>query len=137
MKQGIQTTLKQNKMIVDYGCYFLCLLELSGRLTGLEISEGRIYDFYFNFVNNGAMKKDCTILDPAWIMKYLTGKKFDFTRPLKTPDYPYYVIENTKQGYTHFTLMWNNESWDPLDPLRPAAKDYKPNSYRLLRELVI
>jgi hypothetical protein len=78
------------------------------------------------------MKSDCTILDPAFILGDLTGKKYRFSRTIAQPAYPYYIIENVKPGYTHFTLWYNGALWDPLDPVRPAAKQYKPRSYRLL-----
>jgi hypothetical protein len=104
---------------------------LGGRLSGRDY-EGDIMRLYSEYVSDGAMKSDCTILDPAYIMRDLTGKKYVFTRPKEKPDYPYYIIENTKPYYTHFTLFYNGEIWDPLDPAREAAKLYKPNSYRLL-----
>jgi hypothetical protein len=99
-------------------------------LTIYDVDNG--YRFY---TEHGAMKSDCTILDPAFILGNITGKEYRFTRPKEKPAYPYYIIENVKPGYTHFTLCYNGEIWDPLDPAREAAKRYKPNSYRLFKEM--
>jgi hypothetical protein len=143
MIQGIQERFEDNEKILKYGCYFLCLAELGNRINKAagkydfeeEGEEAVMYDVniqYACYVGNGAMKSDCTILDPAFILGDLTGKKYRFSRTITQPQYPYYIIENVKPGYTHFTLCYDGALWDPLDPARPAAKQYKPRSYRLL-----
>jgi hypothetical protein len=104
-------------------------------LTGNKYDDDDIINLYVKYVADGAMKSDCTILDPAYILGDLTGKRYAFTRPKEKPDFPYYIIENTKPHYTHFTLFYNGEIWDPLDPARESAKLYKPNSYRLFKEM--
>jgi hypothetical protein len=130
MKQGIQSGCK-HRMINTYGCYFLCLVELAERITRKEFGAD-IERLYGEFTRDEAMKKDCTILDPAHILGDLTHARYRFSRPKEKPDYPYYIIENTKPGYTHFTLCYEGEIWDPLPPDRAAAKHYTPRSYRLL-----
>ncbi|MDR2193865.1 MAG: DUF261 domain-containing protein [Treponema sp.] len=143
MKQGIQNDFTFNKRILKYGCYFLCLIELGDRLNYDQLKDRlddprTLYDTdhsYQFYVKQGAMKSDCTILDPAFILGDITGKEYRFTRPNEKPDYPYYIIENIKPGYTHFTLRYKDEIWDPLPPNRAAAKHYTPRSYRLLTPL--
>jgi hypothetical protein len=142
MIQGIQERFEDNEKILKYGCYFLCLAELGERINraaGNPVYENDVeadmFDantLYAFLVKNGAMKSDCTILDPAYILRHLTSKEYRFSRTIAQPQYPYYIIENVKPGYTHFTLCYNGVLWDPLDPVRPAAKQYKPRSYRLL-----
>jgi hypothetical protein len=90
---------------------------------------------YAFFVKNGAMKSDCTILDPAYILENLTGRRYRFSRLMEKPERPHYIIENVSPGYTHFTLFYKRGIWDPLDPARPVATRYKPRSYRLLEEI--
>jgi hypothetical protein len=145
MKQGVQEKFENNEKILKYGCYFLCLVELGNRINkaagenGFEEREEEVmYDVsnqYAFFVKNGAMKSDCTILDPAYILGNLTGKEYRFSRPMERPERPHYIIENKKPGYTHFTLFYKGEIWDPLNPRRAAAKEYKPSGYRLLEEM--
>ncbi|MDR2447318.1 MAG: hypothetical protein LBD58_08560 [Treponema sp.] len=133
MKQGIQSEIK-HKMINKYGCYFLRLVELGGRLSGANCESG-MEEMYSKHTQNGAMKKDCSILYPAFILGDLTGKRYYFPRPKEKPDCPYYIIENVKPGHTHFTLFYEGGIWDPLPPERPAARRYKPNSYRFFEEM--
>jgi len=55
------------------------------------------------------------------------------TRILKDPGNKDRFIEYLeKPGYSHFLLSFDGQTWDPLDPLRPAAKDYRPVSYRVI-----
>jgi hypothetical protein len=134
MEQGIQTVFK-HEMLRKFGCYFFCLIELAYMLTGNRFDDDNIIQLYNKYVADGAIKSDCTILDPAYILGDLTSKKYILRRPKEKPDFPYYIIENTKPHYTHFTLFYDGKIWDPLDPARATAKQYKPNSYRLLTEI--
>jgi hypothetical protein len=135
MKQGIQNAFKGiNEEIAKYGCYFLCLLRMAELDTETDISENDILLIYSICTKLGYMNKDCYINDAAKVYMIAAGRnKYGGVRVEKTkPKAETYIVCNKKTGYTHFTLVYKGEAWDSLDPNRPAAAAYKPDSYRVL-----
>ena len=133
MKQCIQGTLK-NEMIKKEGCYFLCLLRMAEINCDCEFTENSIEYLYDLAVRLEFMKKDCTVLIPH----QLVNLAMQFYAYVSTnvahqqPNIQLYIEFLQKPGFGHFVVNDNGTIWDPLDPARPGAKDYRTVSYRVL-----
>jgi hypothetical protein len=135
MKQGIQTDFPEPN-IKEYGCYFLDILRFVELETGMDFSVDAIINIYKSAVSEKILKKDCFILKPLELYKQVGGK--EQYKELATAKFPphklftdTYIICQKKPMYTHFVLSHKDVIWDSLDPNRPGAIGYKPDSYRV------
>jgi len=133
MKQGIQTNFP-HEILQAEGCYWFCLMEWASRLLKRDFTNEQIIYLYDMALEKGYIRKDCTILFAAQLLNLaILENKYTICNPVKNqPEVPIYITYLVKPKYGHFVLSIGNETWDPLDPARPAAKDYKPESYRVI-----
>jgi len=143
MRQGIQSSFPHPK-IAKEGCYFLCLLEAAERYLKSPdyFSNQDIENLYSYSVKRNWMDADCYVMMPGAVSNYVCQDFIYENTAYKTyvkPDRLWYINCNTKKSgdsiLTHFTLSWNGDIWDPLDPDRPSKVGYKITSYRFLRYL--
>ena len=136
MKQGIQTNYPEQVLKAE-GCYFFCLMRWAEVIRGKEFISSREINFLFDLSKQlEYCKKDATILFPHSILNLaIPDKKFTQIERTVTPPagLGQYILFMTKPNYNHFLFYNNGQTWDPLDPERPAAKDYKVESYRVIR----
>ena len=64
----LQTDSGLNENINKYGCYFMSLLFLVNKLTGMELSTARINKIYKLCVTQGWMSYKCYIIAPEKIL---------------------------------------------------------------------
>ena len=133
MRQGIQSSLA-NDRVREEGCYFLCLLQWAVMEGGRDFADANITYLYGKCLDAGYIRKDCTILFAHEVLNAaLLMDKYLITLPAKDPGTSRRFVQYLeKPGYGHFTLSFDGQAWDPLDPNRLAAKDYRPVSYRLI-----
>lgn len=122
---GIQSKIK---MIGDYGCYFLSI-------AANFKYEGDLVDLYEYCLLNKYIKEDCTVIQPAKIAGYLSGRKYQVSIIEKLPENigpnDFYVEcwFNKRTGFTHFRLP-------DLDTLKSSVtvKEGCVASYRYFKE---
>lgn len=136
MQNGIQSWYKA---LGDWGCYFLCLIEIAERCTGNKFD---VIETAIMVSKKGYMKLDITnlkdddnfyILHPEKILEYLTGNKWVCTWQPATyiPTPEDYVIRCNKRGRTtHF----NMSDFDSLQN-SVTVKYGKLDSYRIFRKV--
>ncbi len=133
MRQGIQAELEDAELR-EYGCYFLCLLALGEKTRGAEYTGTEIIQEK-NFARvQGWLGPECYVNDPGAVLRR-AGRLAYRPEVTKEPEPPAggdYIVCNKKTMYTHFTAVIGGEPWDPLPPLRRAAKGYRPASYRVI-----
>ena len=133
MNQGIQDTIK-DPVLKDSGCYFLCLLKMAELVRKREITEDQIIYLFTLAKRLEYVQKDATVLFPHDVVNLAiqeplyTKTTIRYEKPLEE----YFITYLTKPGYGHFNLQKGNGVWDPLNPQRLAAKDYKVTSYRAI-----
>jgi hypothetical protein len=133
MKQGIQEKLG-DPVLKKYGCYFLALLRWAEVRGGKCFDEKAVENLFFIAQNKGFVDFDCTVKQAHKVYNLAVGgyvfrdTYFSAERPASGD----YIVCLKKPGFTHFVFSHNGEIWDGLDPDRPAAKSYAPDSYRLL-----
>lgn len=64
----LQTNSQLNEHIQKEGCYFMALLNLIVKLTGMELTPGKINAIYKAFAAKGWMSYKCFIQDPVAIL---------------------------------------------------------------------
>lgn len=133
MKQGIQYTLTNDRIKSD-GCYFLCLLQWAVLEGGRDFTDANISYLYKECLKAEYIQKDCTILFAHKVLNFaLFEDKYANTDVVNNPgNRSRYIQYLKKPDYSHFLLHYDWQVWDPLDPARPAAKDYRPVSYRVI-----
>jgi len=133
MKQGIQTTFPHEKLQAE-GCYFFCIMEWASRLLNRDFTNEQIIYLYDLALEKGYIRRDCTILFAAELLNLaIMENRFKTCRPVYSLPYSsIYVTYLVKPNYGHFVLSVGEATWDPLDPARPAAKDYRIDSYRII-----
>jgi len=132
MKQGIQNTIT-NDMVKKEGCYFLCLLQWAVLESGRDFNDANISYLYKKCLEEGSIRKDCTILFAHEVLNTaLLEDKYSRADKVKQPSGFKYIQYLEKPNYSHFLLWYDGSVWDPLDPARPAAKDYHPVNYRVI-----
>jgi len=133
MRQGIQTNFPHEKLQAE-GCYFFCIMEWASRLLNRDFTNEQIIYLYDLALEKGYIRRDCTILFGAELLNLaIMENRFKTCRPVwSQPELPIYVTYVVKPKYGHFLLTSGNDTWDPLDPARPAAKEYRPESYRVI-----
>ena len=131
MKQGIQTNFP-HETLREKGCYFFCLAEWAERISGEEFTDDIIIDLFNRARELELVNKNAFIVNAPQLLNLMIGLKFvsriEITR--RIPWRSTYVVYLEKPGFGHFLLFDNGKLWDPLDPARPGASDYKPASYR-------
>lgn len=66
----------RNWNIRTFGCYYMVLLHIAEKFTGVEPSPSDIaIKFYWNLIDSGYMDEECTILNPVQILHYLGFKE--------------------------------------------------------------
>jgi hypothetical protein len=132
VKQGIQSKIS-NPNISEFGCYFLDILRWAEIDTGKDFDEIDISAIYNEAVRLGFMRSDCFIENAPQIYWLASGEKkyCHIKKTNELPDHPTFIICQKKPMYTHFVISHNGDIWDSLDPNRPGAKGYKPDSYRV------
>jgi hypothetical protein len=122
----LQTDNRLNKNIRDYGCYFMDILYLSNKFTGLQLSVERIERLYKTFVQAGAMTSTCSIKDPnrcftmAGLQVRYTDKHEKPSRRCNTDEIEilcYYNPDgNGGRGFTHFVVGdgYGHVAYDPI-----------------------
>jgi len=133
MKQGIQEKIR-DPVIKKYGCYFLDVLRWAEVQAGKCFDEPAIFNIFFRAQNAGFVDFDCTVKQAHKLYNLAAdGSVYrDVKIVTEKPDTANYIICLKKLGFTHFVFSHNGEIWDSLDPERPAAKAYLPDSYRIL-----
>jgi len=133
MRQGIQTDFP-HQTLQNEGCYWFCLMEWASRLLNRDFTDRQIIYLYDLALEKGYIRKDCTILFAADLLNLaIMENRFKGCYPVKNqPIEPIYITYLVKPKYGHFLLTLGDTTWDPLDPARPAAKDYRPESYRVI-----
>jgi hypothetical protein len=131
MNEGIQNTLR-GRLKTD-GCYFLAILRLVELETGKEFTVSQIEDIMTAAVLAGMCKEDLTIQKAHEIYNLAFGAEVKHTtEKAKTPVYPC-IGALEKPGFTHFIVYKGpHDTWDSLDPKRPAAKSYTLKDYRVI-----
>lgn len=81
----LQTDSRLRKEIHDDGCYYMSILFLVNKYTGLELSADFIDAMFDMFVSIGAMSRECYILDPDRIFGHL-GLKVKYTDMHERPE---------------------------------------------------
>ena len=147
MRQGIQTNFP-NEELREAGCHYFVLMKY------LEIKHGKIFNdekltlYFENLLEAGVMGYDpkdnkrgigdkCNVLNaPAMLNMVLDKNVYSEYRRniMNRPDNTLFCIQRlVKPDYTHFLLdVYGIGTYDPLDPLRPAASTYRVDSYRIL-----
>ncbi|MDR2602679.1 MAG: hypothetical protein LBC53_09590 [Spirochaetaceae bacterium] len=131
MKQGIQESFKDTNLKL-YGCYFISLCEWACRDSGKDCTEADVNGWFSTAKSEKWCEADCTILKAHSIYNLVYGKNIYSSFKKSSLPEDKCIICNAKPQYTHFTLKYGSEVWDPLNPNRPAAKTYKIDSYRVL-----
>jgi hypothetical protein len=133
MKQGIQTNFP-HEVLRNEGCYFFCLMEWASQILKRDFTNEQIIYLYDLALEKGYIRRDCTILFGSELLNLaILEHRFTTCKPvLKQPEVPICVAYLVKPKYSHFLLMSDNIIWDPLDPNRAAAKDYRVESYRVI-----
>jgi hypothetical protein len=120
------------------GCYYLSICKAAELLRGREVD---VVKNYVKLIKLGYMDWDCYVKDPAKIMDYLTGDKWDTTKEsTEYRPYPEDVIigrferKTTMQTYGHFVLLDKNKHvvYDPLGTSK-TVQDGKMVSLRVFR----
>lgn len=128
MTSGTQNTVIEN--MAKTGCYFLCLCEISERITHMPVDA---IETAIVAQKSGWIKKDFTIVNPDKLLHFLTGKNFNVSITTEKPaNYLYYVEmwHNDRTGYEHFKLP----NWDSLTNSVTVREGYI-KSYRVLKEV--
>ncbi len=119
--------LQTNKSLVpqinNYGCYFMSILFLVVKHTGLELSTRKINALYHEVINKGYMDMNCYISDPTAIFKHL-GLEATYTDRHEAPDYftrknELEILCYQRTGYRHF--MVGNQSVIAYDPMGDSS----------------
>lgn len=140
MKQGVQSFYLS---LGNEACYFLDLLEIAERETGIHFDplsiawicsqKGYLYINWKDLKDTENFKVE----NPCEILKLLTGITWSITRvdnPIYKPKAGDYVIAAYKNGnFTHFVLQ--SFSFDSLQNSL-TVKNGKINSYRVFRKMV-
>lgn len=128
------------------GCYYLAILELARRVTGIVADPIALYDIFTQRRNSEGvffMAPDCFVNDPIGIFEYCTGEsQVEF---FKTPDLSFdfqpgdlacirYEWKRTGAVQSHFVCA--NEAgaidWDSLG-ISNTVRFGQPMSYRVFR----
>jgi hypothetical protein len=131
--QGCQNEIG-NDTIKKYGCYFLSIMRLVELDEGKDFAQKEISVYWEAARLKGLINPDFEITDAAAVYNLLAGKNV-YRHVLKQPEKPDaagYFTRLVKPDYTHYVLSYDGGIWDSLDPKRPAAKAYRPESYRVL-----
>ena len=134
MRQGIQANFSESD-VKEYGCFFLSILRLAEEFSKKDFSEDEVLDFYKQAKGKKYISDQCHIEKSVELLNLAAGKvivsnmlKMDST---DQPQTNLYIICQKKPMYAHFIAYVNGALWDPLDPNRPSAKNYKTASYRV------
>jgi hypothetical protein len=149
IEQGIQTRFPDER-IQKWGCYFLCLVKWAQTITGEDFPVDKICAERNEALIRKYIDDEMTVLNAPALLNHLIGK-YEYTavaRQIEEPDADRYIVCLTKPGYTHFVFeeKWEespfgvgapmpinaHRTWDPLNPNRPAAAEYKIESYRAI-----
>jgi len=135
LRQGIQDEFDGD--LGDYGCYFLDLCRWAEIYTGGGFDSGDIEFCLSEMVREGFVEDDCFVVNPPdvlnFLCEFLGNPSANFSTVRKTTEPPkrdIYITYLSRPGHRHFVLVNNGEIWDSLNPNRPQAKEYKPESYR-------
>ena len=135
MRQGIQTNYPDERL-KKWGCYFFALMQWAERITGQNQQ-----DYAVNLMREAErlalISPEIDILKPVDLLNFFIGGypsiRFTSCEFRKEPpdNQIRYIVCLKKPNYMHFVLSDEGEIWDALDPARPSAKDYRPDSYRV------
>lgn len=119
-----------NKQILKYGCYLLCLYEIAKKEC-LIYTIRDVERAYEEFIKKKFIATNCYILQPELILNELTGRKWKMTYSKAILDCDY-VVANciTKWRTNHFILVDNNKNilYDPDKIIN--GQDLKQIDYR-------
>jgi hypothetical protein len=135
-----------SSLIGAEGCYYLSILELARRVTGIVPDPIALYDTFTQRRNKEGtffMAPDCFVNDPVGIFEYCTG--LERTMFFKTPDLSFafqpgdlacirYEWKTTGSTKSHFVCA-NEEgtiNWDPYG-ISQTVRFGQPMSYRVFR----
>ncbi|MDR0475558.1 MAG: DUF261 domain-containing protein [Treponema sp.] len=134
MKQGIQKDFPEPTLASE-GCYFFCLLRWAEILRDKEFTVEQIKAFFICSQVFKLVDEEATVLQPTSFLNWLIDRKSftSYSKPKEKPhDQDIYGVYLSKPKYDHYVLSAYGEIWDPLDPDRPQAKDYKTVGYRVI-----
>jgi hypothetical protein len=133
IEQGIQTDFP-DEQIQKWGCYFLCLVRWAQSITGEDFPIDKICAERNEALRRKYIDHEMTILNAPALLNHLIGR-YECTTVIRQtvePETGRYIACLTKPGYTHFVFIEDGKQWDSLDPDRPAAADYRVESYRVI-----
>ncbi len=115
----LQTNKNLVPQINNYGCYFMSILFLAVKHTGLELSTRKINALYHEVILKGYMDMNCYISNPTAIFKHL-GLEARYTDRHEPNDYfcndnELEILCYQRTGYRHF--MVGNEGIVAYDPM--------------------
>jgi len=133
LAQGIQSRCLIPSL-KDCGCYFFDILRQVEIQQQLNLSEDDAMMWYYVARYKKFVEQDCTVIDPVGLANLVCGQNAYrvISKSDNKPDLSIYIVCGKKPMYTHFTLIENGKRWDSLDPNRPTADSYTPDSYRVL-----
>ncbi len=122
----LQTDKRLVPQINEYGCYFMSILFLVNKHTGLQLSPRKINGLYHEIIDRGFMDKNCYINNPQAIFYYL-GLHADYTDRHEKADYftgknEIEILCFQRTGYRHF--MVGNEGVIAFDPMGNSTGGY-------------
>ena len=91
--------------IGKYGCYFLSLLKTANK-------EQNALEYYFKYLGNKWIDKECFVMNPTNILNDLHGRKFNVIRSNSYDNKASVKIAcwyNPRTNYRHFVLMRDNK----------------------------
>lgn len=140
MPESIQTKFPF-QVLKDYGCHFFSLLKHAELVHNIEFTPEHMVEIF----KGAAILKyidpeGADVLDAVRLLNYACGGVNLYMRYTKNlPTVPEAeegpcIVRLVKPHYTHFILRYpDGTTWDPLNPRRPAASQYRIDSYRTLK----
>jgi hypothetical protein len=132
MKQGIQSVIKDAE-VNEYGCLALCYIRWAEVETGKDLTPAEALAVIQKARAAGIIGAECFVKQPEALMRLVWPGARGVIEKSDTPRGARYVVCNKRPMHTHFTFCDNGVIFDPLPPDRPAARQYKPANYRVLR----
>ena len=140
----LQTDKRLREEINDYGCYFMSILFLANKYTGLPLSINTIENIFERCVDKGYIKNDegysAFIISAEGIFKYL-GLNCKYTNAHEPPkrncsknEIEILCLKNCR-GIKHF-VVGDGKGHVAYDPMGISASSFKLHSKRIFKRIV-